>query len=283
MTALRGQVVKMYSRLLGSSTKRQYATIPKFVDILVNENTGVATLSINRPPVNSLNLDLIRDLNNSFKELEKSQCQGVILTSTLPSVFSAGLDITELYNPDIKRFEALWDSLQDLWITLYGLSLPTAAAINGASPAGGCLLAISCDYRVFVEGKGRLGLNETSLGLIVPKWLHDTMTNIIGHRHSEISLLRGSLYSPAEALKIGLVDELASNKEDAIGKCENYIESFAKIPLSAILATKQQSRKATISWLEENRNSDLKRFVESALQPHVQKGLGAYIQSLKKK
>ncbi|XP_046421094.1 enoyl-CoA delta isomerase 1, mitochondrial-like isoform X1 [Neodiprion fabricii] len=263
--------------------RKQYSSAAKLVDVNVSDKTGIATVSMNKPPVNSLNLEFITELNYNFQELEKSKCRGIILTSALPKVFSAGLDILEMYKPDLKRAESFWRALQDLWLTLYGLALPTAAAVNGASPAGGCLLATSCEYRVFVEGKHTIGLNETQLGIIAPKWFQDTFVNVIGQRQGEISLLRGSLYTPEEALKIGLVDELATNKEEAIAKCEKYIAAYAKISPGARSATKHQLRKSALSWLEKNRDFDVKIFIGFLEQPQVQKGLDMYIQSLKKK
>lgn len=83
-----------------------------------------------RPPVNSLNLELLEELKISLIEAQKSNCRGIVLTSSLPAIFSAGLDIMEMYKPDIKRFTAYWHTLQDTWMTLYGLETPIAAAIN---------------------------------------------------------------------------------------------------------------------------------------------------------
>ena len=88
----------------------------------------------------------------------------------MPTVFCAGLEITEMYKPEQEKLEVFWGSLQDLWIELYSCKVPTAAAIIGHSPAGGCLLAMCCDYRVMVGPKYTIGLNETQLGIVAPFW-----------------------------------------------------------------------------------------------------------------
>lgn len=62
--------------------------------------------------------------------------------------------------------------------------------IKGASPAGGCLLAMSCEYRVLVEGKHTIGLNETQLGIIAPEWFRNIYVDILGHRRAELALLK---------------------------------------------------------------------------------------------
>ncbi|KAF7393285.1 hypothetical protein HZH66_009118 [Vespula vulgaris] len=262
---------------------RNYASGKKLLEIAEDKNTGIHIISMARSPVNSLNLELLEELKTSLIEVQKNNCKGIVLTSSLPTVFSAGLDIMEMYKPDIKRFTAYWRTLQDTWMTLYGLEIPIAAAINGASPAGGCLLAISCEYRVFVDGEHTIGLNETRLGIIAPQWFIDPFVNTIGYRQAELALLRGSLFRPNEALNIGLVDELASDKAEAIQKCQKYISSYDRISKQARNMTKLRLREKLISWLQEHREIELnyvKQFIQLA---NVQKGLHAYIETLKQK
>lgn len=75
----------------------------------------------------------------------------------------------EMYKPDPEKVKLFWSTLQEVWLQLYGSTYPTAAAINGHSPAGGCLLALSCEYRVMCP-KLTIGLNETRLGIMAPEW-----------------------------------------------------------------------------------------------------------------
>ncbi|CAG2063789.1 unnamed protein product, partial [Timema podura] len=130
---------------------------------------GVSTVTLQRPPVNSLNLELLQEFTATLDDLGKSKSRGMILTSASPTVFSAGLDILEMYRPKSDRIRLFWSKLQEMWLKLYGSAYPTVAAINGHSPAGGCLLALSCDYRVMVGPKYTIGLNETQLGIIAPR------------------------------------------------------------------------------------------------------------------
>ena len=82
------------------------------------------------PPVNSLNKELLNALNMSLMDVQKEKYRGIILTSSLPNVFSAGLDIKEMYNRTEKQLIEYWQTLQDAWLTLYNLKIPVAAAIN---------------------------------------------------------------------------------------------------------------------------------------------------------
>lgn len=75
----------------------------------------------------------------------------------------------EMYKPDVARAKQFWSTLQDVWLKLYGSSFPTAVAINGHSPAGGCLLSLCTEYRVMCKNF-TIGLNETRLGIVAPTW-----------------------------------------------------------------------------------------------------------------
>ncbi|TMW45737.1 hypothetical protein DOY81_009187 [Sarcophaga bullata] len=254
----------------------------KLTTIAVNDKSGVATLTMNRPPVNGLNYELLRDIKESIDEIESNKCRGLILTSSSNTIFSAGLDIMEMYKPNQERLRNFWITLQDTWLALYGSSVPTAAAINGHSPAGGCLLATSCEYRVMLPNF-TIGLNETKLGIVAPKWFMSTFCNVLPRRVAEMALTEGKMFSTEEALKVGLVDDVVSTKEEALDKCEKFFATFAKTNPFARAVTKQQFRAKDLQQLEDEKTQDLEAFLFFVNQPSVQKGLGIYLEGLKKK
>ncbi|CAG4946967.1 unnamed protein product [Parnassius apollo] len=263
-------------------TRTMAAQAGPLVDLSV-DNDGIAILTMNRPPVNSLNLELLQEIGKSLDEVAKNKTKGMILTSSSPTVFSAGLDIMEMYKPDLKRAEIFWTTLQDVWIKLFGSSYVTAAAINGHAPAGGCLLSMSCEYRVMVGGKYTIGLNETALGIVAPTWFMDTMCHTIPTRQAEYALTTARMFTVDEALKVGLIDESASDKADAIDKCKKFIRKFDKIPSLARAVTKQKIREGPLVRLQNNRQQDTAEFLGFLKNPKIQQSLEMYIQSLKQK
>lgn len=206
----------------------------------------------------------------------------MILTSSSKSVFSAGLDIMEMYKPKQERMKEFWTTLQDVWFKLYGSPFPTVAAINGHSPAGGCLLAMCCEYRIMLPNFS-IGLNETQLGIVAPTWFQATMRNTLSRRDAELALTLGTLFNTEEALKVGMIDEIAANKEEAISKATGFLDRFKKISPQARSMTKQALRSKDIMELEDNRSQDVDLFCFAVSQPKVQKGLEIYLESLKKK
>ncbi|KAL0891888.1 hypothetical protein ABMA27_015143 [Loxostege sticticalis] len=261
---------------------KSLSTTGQLTDLTV-DNEGIATLTLQRAPVNSLNVELLQELTTVLGQVEKDKAKGLVLTSASPSVFSAGLDITEMYNPNVERLTALWTSLQDLWATLYSAPYPTAVAINGHAPAGGCMMALCCEYRTMVSGRYTIGLNETAVGIPVPEWLIGTMCKVISQREAEVALNAGLMFTVEEALKVGLIDETATDKADAIEKSKKFIKRFDKISPIAHSLTKQRFRSDVLQPFAKNREADLNQFKYVVLQPEVQELLGQIIQKLKQK
>lgn len=108
------------------------------------------------------------------------------------------------------------------------------------------------------------------------------MANILPTRVTENALTLGTMFSTDEAFKIGLVDELAADKAEAIAKCEKFLGQFRKISPEARALTKLTLRSKAISELEESRDQDVQMFAFAVNMPQVQKGLGLYMESLKK-
>ncbi|XP_063920450.1 enoyl-CoA delta isomerase 1, mitochondrial-like isoform X2 [Zophobas morio] len=224
---------------------RNYSTNGPLVNVTVNEKSGFATVTLQNPPVNSMNLELLTEISHTLQQLEKNKCRGLILTSASNKVFSAGIDIFELHKPNSDRISQTWSFVQEIWIRLYGSAYPTVAVINGHATAGGCLLTLASEYRIMLN-KFTIGLNETQVGLTPPTWLIDAMKNTIGGKQTEFALTAGTLFETEEALKIGLVDEVAQSKHDAIEKAEKFLNKFKRIPPHARSITKAKLRGANI-------------------------------------
>lgn len=185
-----------------------------------------------------------------------------------------------MYKPDPQRMRDFWRNLQDVWIKLYGSSFPTAAAINGHAPAGGCFLAISCEYRVMLP-KYNIGLNETQLGIVAPTWFMATMRNIISPRNAEMALTLGTLFKTEEAFRIGLVDEIAADKTEAILACEAFLLKYQKISPEARTMTKMNIRGRDIQKLIDTRQADSDLFASVITDKKIQKQLGLFVTMLK--
>lgn len=141
---------------------------------------------------------------------------------------------------------------------------------------------MSTEYRIMLNNF-TIGLNETQLGIVAPTWFEATMRNTIGTRQTELALTTGRLFKTDEALKVGLIDEIAADKNDGLAKAEEFIKRFAKIPPMARTLSKLQVRGGDIKALADNKEKDLNTFLSVIKNPKVQKGLELYLASLKQK
>ncbi|KAL4659082.1 enoyl-CoA delta isomerase 1, mitochondrial [Arapaima gigas] len=250
----------------------------------LDSGTGIAVIRFHSPPVNSLSLDFLTEFASNMEKLELDKgCRGVVLTSALPKIFSAGLDITEMYGKSPEHCREFWKAVQEMWLKLYGSSMVTMAAINGSSPAGGCLMALSCDYRIMADNpRYSIGLNETQLGIVAPFWFKETMVNTVGHRVTELSLQLGLMYIAPDALKSGLVDQLVAEEMVVTTAMETLAKWFA-VPDHARQITKSMMRKPTVDKLLSSREVDINNFVTFITKDSIQKSLKMYMESLRKK
>jgi enoyl-CoA hydratase/carnithine racemase len=91
-------------------------------------------------------------------------------------------------------------------LDLYTLPKPTVAAITGHAIAGGCILALCCDYRLLADGKKLMGLNEIKLGAPLPYVVDCVLPALVGGRYAREIMESGDFYPPDAALRMGLVD-----------------------------------------------------------------------------
>ncbi|XP_007980784.1 enoyl-CoA delta isomerase 1, mitochondrial [Chlorocebus sabaeus] len=245
---------------------------------------GVAVMKLKNPPVNTLSLEFLTELVICLEKLENDKSfRGVVLTSDCPGVFSAGLDLTEMCGRNPAHYAEYWKAVQELWLRLYQSNLVLVSAINGACPAGGCLITLTCDYRVLANNpRYCIGLNETQLGIVAPFWFKDTLENVIGHRAAERALQLGLLFPPAEALQVGIVDQVVP-EEQVQSTALSAIAQWMTIPDHARQLTKAMMRKATASRLITQRDADVQNFVSFISKDSIQKSLQLYLERLKEK
>ncbi|KAM8717648.1 hypothetical protein ACLKA7_004358 [Drosophila subpalustris] len=255
---------------------------PQLTLVEVDDTTGIATLTMNKPPVNSCNLELLRDLNESIKQIECNKSRGLILTSSNDRVFSSGLDLNEMQKPDQERLVAFWRTLQEMWLSLYLCSVPTAAAINGHALAVGCVISAACEYRVMLTGFN-IGIHATKFGYVVPPFIVNSYLSVLPRNIVERALLQGKLFKAEEALQINLVDELANSKNEALSKCSDFIASFAGTNPEARALTKRQFRAADVQLLIDDPEGQLRKCLEYINSSFMQESLDKYLAKLKSK
>lgn len=192
------------------------------VSVEFHQNIGV--MKLNRGITNAINLDLVRELSGSLDKLKDNpDVHGIVLTSANEKFFSIGFAIPELYEYNKEEFHEFYHSFNRLCIDLYRFPKPVIAAINGHATAGGCILALCCDYRFIAAGKKLMGVNEIKLGVPIPFPADCILRELVGfHKAREITD-SGNFYLPDQLLQFGMVDKivpLPQLQSESIGKAQ---------------------------------------------------------------
>src|SRR5438128_6125377 len=182
------------------------------------DDDHICLLTFDRPDsgANIFDAATLNELNEHVDLIEHdASLRGLIIASAKKSIFVAGADLKTLLQQaqsgDMREFIAKG---QRIFGRLANLKMPTVAAIHGASAGGGYEVALACDYRIASDDPAtRIGLPETTLGLI-PAWGGCTrLPRLIGAKKAADVILKGKLYSAQEALKLGLLDEIAPREQ----------------------------------------------------------------------
>jgi enoyl-CoA hydratase len=245
--------------------------------ITVTRDGGIATVSMNRPPVNAIAPDLLQQLDAAFEELgADTAVRAIVVRSAIPRYFMAGADIKMMAATTPRAGESALRNSP--FAIVERTPKPVIAAINGHALGGGCELALCCDYRYMLDdGHSTIGLTETTLGLIPGAGGTQRLPRLVGRARGLQMIFEGTRLKAPEALRIGLVDA-------ALGAEEFDAAVAAKADSLARMATRSlgMAKRAVTEGLETDLPSGLRLerelFFEAAGTPDAAEGLGAFIE-----
>ncbi len=224
--------------------------------LLERRADGVAVVTLNRPKVNALSSSLIAALGRVLDDLEADLPGAVVLTGG-PSIFAAGADITEFTGgPAAAR--AMVAAFHPEFDRLAALPRVVIAAVGGYALGGGLELALACDLRVASE-RARFGFPEVLLGLFPGGGGTQRAPRLIGLARAREMILTGRQVDAAEALSMGLVDEVVPH-EELTDRALTRAAAFAAGPLVAHGAIKACLADATELPLAEGLAREVDRF-----------------------
>jgi cyclohexa-1,5-dienecarbonyl-CoA hydratase len=190
-----------------------------FKNILLEKKEGVAKLTINRPPLNILNIDTLVEMNQALAELRTDdEVKVVVITGAGDRAFSAGVDVGDHLGEKLPKMVEVFNKL---FISLVEVDKPTIAVVNGLALGGGCEIVAGCDMAIASE-KAQLGQPEIKLGVYPPP-ASVLFPRILGRRKAFELILSGDSISAKEAERIGLINKVVPQEE-----LEKAAEEFVK-------------------------------------------------------
>jgi len=243
----------------------------------------VAVLTIDHPPVNSLNSQVLQELDEAVDELLASnEAKAVVVTGGGTNAFVAGADIPEIKEliekPDdgyakAKQFLKLGQGIN---LKIEMADKPFIAAINGFCLGGGLELAMACHVRVCSD-RARLGQPEINLGIIPGFGGTQRLARIAGKGKAIELILTGDMVKAQEAYRLGLVNKVvpAGAVLKEARDLARKIVSKSKFPIAAALQAITQGLDLPI---EEGLRVEVEQFVGLAETEDIHEGIGAFLE-----
>jgi len=250
------------------------------LQIAVNDRLAIITLDRGRS--NPLNHQMVKELTACIKELVADDSVGGVILTGKEGFFSSGIDLIEAYDYNEEQIRSFWVDFLVMQSTLAAFKKPMVAAISGHSPAGGCIVAVCCDYRVMAEGKFIIGLNEIPVGIIVPGSVFNLYAFWLGQRKAYQYLMEGKLLNVNEALEVELIDEICP-PESIISHAEKKIRAYMQMDPVTWGQSKMNLRKDLLAKLNSDQTETLNKMLAQWWAPATRKGLQMMIQNLKAK
>ena len=199
---------------------------------------GVATITLDNPPANSYDLEVMAAFAGAVDEAIASDARAVVVRSASEKFFSAGADVKKFLDGDVGANMEMIRTSQSAFMRMASASQVFIAHINGHALGGGLEIALACDLRYASSGSYKLGTPEVTLGLLPGNGGTQRLTRLIGPARALDLLITGRTFSPEQALAIGLVSELFEPAE-AEGKVRAVAQRFASGPALALAAIKR--------------------------------------------
>jgi Delta3-Delta2-enoyl-CoA isomerase len=264
------------------------------IDVI--EHGTVRELRLARPPANALSPALMAALGKELAaavgavgetgaeaagEAPGGRPSALVLSGA-PGMFSAGLDVPYLLTLDRAGIHDMWSRFYALLRGLAACPLPVVAAITGHSPAGGAVLALYCDLRVMAAGDYRIGLNEVRVGLPMPPVILAAMRRLVGPRLAERLCVSGALLAPAEAERIGLVDEVVP-PERVVERAVGLAQELAALPRAAMAETRRLARADLVATFDAASEAEVAGLLDSWFGAEAQATMRALVERLARK
>ncbi|VBB46178.1 putative cyclohexa-1,5-dienecarbonyl-CoA hydratase [uncultured Desulfatiglans sp.] len=237
---------------------------------------GLGTITLNRPPVNVLNIAMMQEINQVLDGWIGQKDLKLVLFQAKGKCFSAGVDVGEHMGDLAPR---MIEAFHGMFRRMDRLGIPTVASVYGSCLGGGCELAVFCDL-VIAADDSKIGQPEIQVG-VFPPIAAQIMPRIIGYKAALELILSGKIIGADEAQQLGLI-----NKAVTRDKLEEETAAFVKPYLKLSAEVLRSTKKAIRAGLDDDFEPSIQRietiYLDELMKTaDAQEGLHAFLEKRK--
>ncbi len=248
---------------------------------LIRHEPAILEIRLDRPPVNALDPATIVWITQQVRAAPEQGHRAIVISGQ-PGMFTAGLDVPELLQRDEAGMRQFFFEFFDLLRALGESAIPVVAAITGHAPAGGTVVAALCDHRVMTRGAFKMGFNEHRVGLPVPRPVYVAFERLCGPRLAAEYSMQARVLDGAEALSIGLVDQL-TDADQVIPAALAWCRTLLSFPSQSDVAETRRYVPAALVEAFRTENTDAATFLREWFSAETQGAMKAMLAKLKAK
>jgi len=194
---------------------------------------GLGTITLNRPPVNILNIEMMNEINDTLKDWIDNRDLKVVLFNANGKCFSAGVDVAEHMGDLVPE---MIESFHGMFRLMDRLGSVTVSSVYGSCLGGGCELAVFCDL-VIADDTAKFGQPEIQVG-VLPPIAAQIMPRIIGRKAAMDLILSGRIVSAQEAMGMGLINKVVA-KDDLPKETQEFVKPYLSLSAEVLRVTKK--------------------------------------------
>jgi cyclohexa-1,5-dienecarbonyl-CoA hydratase len=242
----------------------------------VSIDGGLGTITLKKPPVNVLNIEMMDEINDTLRDWIEEKDLKVVLFDAEGKCFSAGVDVGEHMGDLASK---MIESFHGMFRLMEALGAVTVASVFGSCLGGGCELAIFCDL-VIADETAKFGQPEIQVG-VLPPIAAQVMPRIIGRKAANDLILSGRIISAQEAMEMGLINKTVA-KGDLSQETESFIKPYLSLSAEVIRIAKKTIKVGLMDELEPSLKAIEDIYLNELMKTaDAQEGLQAFLDKRK--
>jgi enoyl-CoA hydratase len=239
----------------------------------------VAVLSLECGKANAMTFELLDTLERMLDGFERSPATAAVFTG-YDNYFSGGLALTQIIDFGVVELRSYIEQFSRVLTRMLACEKPIVAAVNGHAIAGGCVLALVCDWRIATDDPAmRIGLTEAQLGVGLPAIAIEALRMSVPPASILPIAFEGALFNPRDALALGLVHDVAP-AADLLARATAKAATLAALPAAAIAQIKRALRAPVLDTLARTADAETTRWLDTWFHPDAQSRLRAAVAKL---